>query len=42
MGFLEPFKVTIEERPIPKVQHPEDAIIKVTTAAICGSDLHSS
>ena len=26
--------------PDPKVQHPRDAIIKVTACAICGSDLH--
>ena len=36
----EPFKVSIEERPLPKLEHPDDALIKVTTAAICGSDLH--
>ena len=26
--------------PIPKIQHPRDAIIKITACAICGSDLH--
>lgn len=26
--------------PDPKIEHPRDAIIKVTTCAICGSDLH--
>ena len=26
--------------PIPKIEHPRDAIIKVTSCAICGSDLH--
>ncbi|MCJ1417124.1 hypothetical protein MMC32_003463 [Xylographa parallela] len=35
-----PFKVSVKEIPHPKIQHPDDAIIKVTTAAICGSDLH--
>jgi len=25
---------------MPTIQHPDDALIKVTTAAICGSDLH--
>ncbi|OJD32074.1 alcohol dehydrogenase [Diplodia corticola] len=35
-----PFKVSVKEVPLPKVQHPDDVIIKVTTAAICGSDLH--
>jgi len=35
-----PFKVSVKEVPLPKIEHPDDAIIKVTTAAICGSDLH--
>ncbi|TVY36605.1 putative zinc-type alcohol dehydrogenase-like protein [Lachnellula occidentalis] len=38
--YQEPFKVSIEELPIPKLEHPDDALIKITTAAICGSDLH--
>lgn len=25
---------------MPKIQHPNDCIVKITTAAICGSDLH--
>ena len=25
---------------IPRIEHPRDAIIKVTSCAICGSDLH--
>ena len=29
-----------ETVPDPKIQHPQDAIIKVTACAICGSDLH--
>jgi len=29
-----------ENVPDPKIEHPRDAIIKVTAAAICGSDLH--
>lgn len=29
-----------ESVPDPKIQHPRDAIIKVTACAICGSDLH--
>jgi len=35
-----PFKVSVQETDIPKIKHPDDAIIKVTTACICGSDLH--
>jgi threonine dehydrogenase-like Zn-dependent dehydrogenase len=29
-----------ENVPDPKIEHPRDAIIKVTACAICGSDLH--
>jgi threonine dehydrogenase-like Zn-dependent dehydrogenase len=29
-----------ESVPDPKIEHPRDAIIKVTSCAICGSDLH--
>ncbi len=32
--------VRLETVPDPKIQNPRDAIIKVTTTAICGSDLH--
>ncbi|THY52580.1 GroES-like protein [Aureobasidium pullulans] len=35
-----PFKVSVKDVPLPQLEHPDDAIIKVTTAAICGSDLH--
>ncbi|KAK3673096.1 hypothetical protein LTR78_006936 [Recurvomyces mirabilis] len=35
-----PFKVSIKEIDLPKLLHPDDAIIKVTTSCICGSDLH--
>ncbi len=30
----------VEEVPDPRIQEPTDAIIKVTSSAICGSDLH--
>ena len=33
-------KVTVEEVPDPRLQHPTDAIVKITSSAICGSDLH--
>ena len=32
--------VRIEDVPDPKLLNPRDAIIKITTTAICGSDLH--
>jgi threonine dehydrogenase-like Zn-dependent dehydrogenase len=32
--------VRVEEVPDPKILNPRDAIVRVTTTAICGSDLH--
>jgi threonine dehydrogenase-like Zn-dependent dehydrogenase len=32
--------VRIEDVPEPKILNPRDAIVKITTTAICGSDLH--
>ena len=34
-----PYKVSVKEIELPKIEHPDDVIIKVTTDAICGSDL---
>ena len=33
-------KVAVEEVGDPKIEHPRDAIIRLTSSAICGSDLH--
>ncbi len=33
-------KVSVEEVPDPRIEQPTDAVIKVTSTAICGSDLH--
>jgi threonine dehydrogenase-like Zn-dependent dehydrogenase len=33
-------KVSVETVPDPRIEKPNDAVIKVTSAAICGSDLH--
>jgi glutathione-independent formaldehyde dehydrogenase len=35
-----PFKVDVEQVQDPKIQHPNDAIVRITSTAICGSDLH--
>ena len=32
--------VSVEEVPDPQIQEPTDAVIRVTSTAICGSDLH--
>ena len=33
--YTGPFKVAVEDVPRSKIQNPNDAIIKITTAAIC-------
>jgi len=33
-------EVRVETVPDPKILNPRDAIIKITSTAICGSDLH--
>jgi len=33
-------KVSVDNVPDPKIQDPRDAIIRITSTAICGSDLH--
>jgi threonine dehydrogenase-like Zn-dependent dehydrogenase len=40
MVYRGPYKIRVEEKDIPRIEHPNDAIIRVTLAAICGSDLH--
>lgn len=40
MTYRGPYKVRVEEKPMPRIEHLNDAIVRVTTAAICGSDLH--
>ncbi len=38
--FEGPFNVAVKDVPDPQIQEPTDAILRVTTSAICGSDLH--
>ncbi|HEX8617116.1 MAG TPA: zinc-dependent alcohol dehydrogenase [Thermoanaerobaculia bacterium] len=40
MTYRGPFRVRVEDVPDPKIQHPNDAIVRVTRGAICGSDIH--
>ena len=40
MVYRGPYKVRVEEKDEPRIEHPNDAIVRVTLAAICGSDLH--
>ena len=38
--FHHPGKVQVDEVEDPKIEDPQDIILRVTTTAICGSDLH--
>ncbi|WP_137294032.1 zinc-dependent alcohol dehydrogenase [Nocardioides dongxiaopingii] len=40
MVYRGPYRVRVEEKDRPRIEHPNDAIVRVTRAAICGSDLH--
>ncbi|KAI1846951.1 hypothetical protein JX266_006826 [Neoarthrinium moseri] len=40
VNYVGPRKVKVEEVEKPRIEHPDDVIVKITTAAICGSDLH--
>ncbi len=40
MVYRGPYRLRVEEKDIPAIEHPNDAIVKVQMAAICGSDLH--
>jgi len=38
--YKAPFQVAVEEVEDPRIEHPNDVIVRITTTAICGSDLH--
>ncbi|HEU4521954.1 MAG TPA: zinc-dependent alcohol dehydrogenase [Thermoanaerobaculia bacterium] len=40
MTYRGPFRVRVEDKPDPEILHPNDAVVRVTRAAICGSDIH--
>ena len=41
MNYRGPFRVRADfNKPVPDIQHPQDAIVRVTRSCICGSDLH--
>jgi threonine dehydrogenase-like Zn-dependent dehydrogenase len=35
-----PYHLKVRDKPDPRIEHPADAILRVTRSAICGSDLH--
>jgi glutathione-independent formaldehyde dehydrogenase len=38
--YKEPYKVEVEEVDDPTIEDPTDVVIRITSTAICGSDLH--
>ena len=38
--YKKPFEVAVENVDDPKIKHPNDVIVKITSSCICGSDLH--
>ena len=40
MNYRGPYRVRVDEKPMPRILHPQDAIVRVTRSCICGSDLH--
>lgn len=40
MTYRGPYKIRVDSKPEPVLHHPNDAIVRVELAAICGSDLH--
>ena len=40
MDYRGPYRVRAVHKPDPQIEHPGDAIVRVTRSCICGSDLH--
>jgi threonine dehydrogenase-like Zn-dependent dehydrogenase len=40
LTYRGPSMLRVAEKPEPRIEHPNDIILRVTRAAICGSDLH--
>ena len=40
MDYRGPRRVRVKQKPMPEIQHPQDAVVRVTRSCICGSDLH--
>ncbi|RWA11112.1 hypothetical protein EKO27_g4005 [Xylaria grammica] len=39
--FDGPYQVSLQQRPVPKIQNEGDIIVKVLAAGLCGSELHA-
>lgn len=40
MTYRGPYRIRMIDKPEPEIEHPRDAIVRVTRACVCGSDLH--
>lgn len=40
MSYRGPYRIRLDEKPVPQIEHPQDAIVRVVRACVCGSDLH--
>jgi threonine dehydrogenase-like Zn-dependent dehydrogenase len=40
MNYRGPYRIRADHKPDPVIEHPGDAIVRVTRSCICGSDLH--
>jgi S-(hydroxymethyl)glutathione dehydrogenase/alcohol dehydrogenase len=40
MNYRGPYRVRAEQKAMPSIHHPQDAIVRVSRTCICGSDLH--
>jgi len=40
LAYEGPYRVRVRDKPEPRIEHPDDVVLRVTRAAICGSDLH--
>ncbi|QUC22121.1 uncharacterized protein UV8b_06362 [Ustilaginoidea virens] len=38
--FEGPYRVSVQDRPLPQIQNSKDIIVKVEATALCGSELH--
>ena len=40
MNYRRPYRIRAEQMPDPEIEHPNDAIVRVTRSCVCGSDRH--
>jgi threonine dehydrogenase-like Zn-dependent dehydrogenase len=40
LNYRGPYRVRVEEKQDPRIEHPDDVVLRVVRTTICGSDLH--